>query len=295
MPDNTDEELSDNQKNTQSKKTSEKIISAKDKEAISQNQENENMEIHHHPDLHHKPKKWKEYFLEFLMIFLAVTLGFFAEDLREHVNDNAKEKEFMTALIDDLKSDTSRYQQVINEIKVLIPALDSSYINIKEGSRFNYTLLGKWQFSINQMNVEYRPGLATIQQMKSSGNLRLIKNKEVEKQILDYEAFAKGKLERGNDYIHAAVVKVYAMEDALCDYTNFRKADLGQTVNSNDTTNYPEYNMPILDKDILKQNEFANSFISYKASITNYRATANEAKENASYLIKLINKEYHFE
>jgi hypothetical protein len=34
------------------------------------------MEVHHHPDLHHKPKKWKEYFLEFLMIFLAVTLGF---------------------------------------------------------------------------------------------------------------------------------------------------------------------------------------------------------------------------
>ncbi len=31
------------------------------------------MEVHHHPDLHHKPKKWKEYFLEFLMIFLAVT------------------------------------------------------------------------------------------------------------------------------------------------------------------------------------------------------------------------------
>jgi hypothetical protein len=41
------------------------------------------MEVHHHSGMHHKKKNFKEYFLEFLMIFLAVTLGFFAENLRE--------------------------------------------------------------------------------------------------------------------------------------------------------------------------------------------------------------------
>ena len=35
--------------------------------------QHENMEVHHHPDLKHKKKHWTEYFLEFLMIFLAVT------------------------------------------------------------------------------------------------------------------------------------------------------------------------------------------------------------------------------
>ena len=38
----------------------------------------ENMEVHHHPDLHHNRKYIREYFLEFIMIFLAVTLGYFA-------------------------------------------------------------------------------------------------------------------------------------------------------------------------------------------------------------------------
>ena len=51
------------------------------------------MEVHHHPDLHHKKKNLKEYFLEFLMIFLAVTLGFFAETLREKISDNHREKD----------------------------------------------------------------------------------------------------------------------------------------------------------------------------------------------------------
>jgi hypothetical protein len=38
------------------------------------------MEVHHHPDLHHRRKKFKEYFLEFLMIFPVVPLGFIAGD-----------------------------------------------------------------------------------------------------------------------------------------------------------------------------------------------------------------------
>jgi hypothetical protein len=38
------------------------------------------------PDLHPDPKKRKEYFLEFLMIFLSVTVGFFAETIRESIS-----------------------------------------------------------------------------------------------------------------------------------------------------------------------------------------------------------------
>jgi hypothetical protein len=36
------------------------------------------MEVHHHPNV--EKKGYKEYFLEFLMIFLAVTMGFIAEN-----------------------------------------------------------------------------------------------------------------------------------------------------------------------------------------------------------------------
>ena len=53
------------------------------------------MEVHHHPHVENLPagqagKKFKEYFLEFLMVFLAVTLGFFAEGLREHIADKER-------------------------------------------------------------------------------------------------------------------------------------------------------------------------------------------------------------
>src|ERR1700712_5572087 len=63
------------------------------------------MEVHHHPQLEHKPKPWKEYLLEGLMIFIAVTMGFFAESLREHIAN--KDKEIIASLVRDVKKDTS--------------------------------------------------------------------------------------------------------------------------------------------------------------------------------------------
>src|SRR5437762_1603799 len=53
----------------------------------------ENMEVHHHP--HVEKKNFKEYLLEGLMIFLAVTMGFFAESLRENVSNHEKELNYM--------------------------------------------------------------------------------------------------------------------------------------------------------------------------------------------------------
>jgi hypothetical protein len=69
------------------------------------------MEVHHHP--HVEKKNFKEYFLEFIMIFLAVTLGFFAESYREHLSDRSKEKEYISSLIEDIKIDTTQLSKHI--------------------------------------------------------------------------------------------------------------------------------------------------------------------------------------
>lgn len=42
------------------------------------------MEVHHHQHISKHAKPWKEYLLEGLMIFIAVTLGYAAENMREH-------------------------------------------------------------------------------------------------------------------------------------------------------------------------------------------------------------------
>ena len=45
------------------------------------------MEVHHHPEMPHRHrKKFGEYIKEGLMIFLAVFMGFVAENIREHLS-----------------------------------------------------------------------------------------------------------------------------------------------------------------------------------------------------------------
>ena len=83
------------------------------------------MEVHHHPDLHHKKKHWKEYVLEFIMIFLAVTLGFFSENIREHFSDKGKTHEFATLLYQDFTADSLKLVQLIKYTDEKIKNVDS--------------------------------------------------------------------------------------------------------------------------------------------------------------------------
>ena len=69
------------------------------------------MEVHHHP--HVEKKSFKEYLLEGLMIFLAVTLGFFAETIREHLVEKEKERQYVESLCADLQSDIRNADSLI--------------------------------------------------------------------------------------------------------------------------------------------------------------------------------------
>lgn len=70
------------------------------------------MEVHHRS---HKPKNWKEYITEFIMLFAAVTLGFFAENVREHQIVIERKDQNLLAMVQDLKRDSVQLEQRIIE------------------------------------------------------------------------------------------------------------------------------------------------------------------------------------
>src|ERR1700741_1160662 len=81
------------------------------------------MEVHHHPEV--EKKGFKEYVLEGLMIFLAVTMGFFAESIREHMSDHTKEREFMRNMVQDLKADTASLNSEVIDFKRIFLNVDT--------------------------------------------------------------------------------------------------------------------------------------------------------------------------
>src|ERR1700744_3343012 len=81
------------------------------------------MEVHHHPEV--GKKTFKEYLLEGLMIFIAVTLGFFAESLREHIHRASRETDYARSFVADLRTDTTGINRAIKQNVYNLGRLDS--------------------------------------------------------------------------------------------------------------------------------------------------------------------------
>ena len=184
MADNTDEEHLANSTNTQSENLSDEIIPTKETEPIKPNQETENMEVHKHPHRVTHKKKWGEYLLEFFMLFLAVFLGFLAENFREHTVEREREKEYARSLYDEFYADSVAIANKVNAR--LSKERDCDYLcsYIKDSSLTNlpkefYPAYTTVFLFINSYTFEPKDGV--LSQLKSSGSLRYFKNPELQK------------------------------------------------------------------------------------------------------------------
>jgi hypothetical protein len=148
------------------------------------------MEVHHHPDLHHKKKKFKEYLLECLMIFIAVTLGFIAETIRENISERHREKDYMVGLINNLQSDTSNLNGIISRndlelrgIDTLMKISKNNFINIStQDSIFFYVMAYTFELHIFQFND------LTLVQLRNAGGYSLIKTSNIADSVALYES-----------------------------------------------------------------------------------------------------------
>ena len=92
------------------------------------------MEVHHHPHIGHKEKQWKEYLLEGLMIFLAVSMGFIAENIREHISEENKKKELLEIVSLDFSKDLEQLKYHENFAKEKLE-LCNKVINYFDGNQ----------------------------------------------------------------------------------------------------------------------------------------------------------------
>jgi hypothetical protein len=141
------------------------------------------MEVHHHS---HGGKKWLDHLWEFVMLFLAVTLGFFVENQREHLVENRREKAFIYSADEDRMQDIYQLDSIISKRKETQKWLDSLlyFLNHdprQHGSDIYY--YARWSprtyrfYSIDR----------TLTQLKYGGNFRLIHNKKVSDALANYD------------------------------------------------------------------------------------------------------------
>jgi hypothetical protein len=144
----------------------------------------ENMEVHHH-SRKHLSKKWKDYLYEFLMLFLAVTAGFFVENKREYYIEHQRANQFSKQLLADLRLDSSMFEGLNRRIQNMQKGHDSLfYLLIQKTGSTDKEIL---EILLPLVYVSDIPATTTTyNQMKTSGSLRYIENPHLTADLQDY-------------------------------------------------------------------------------------------------------------
>ena len=144
------------------------------------------MEVHQHSHVNHS-KKWKNYLYEFLMLFLAVSAGFFMENLREHHVESDREEQYMKSLLNDLKADTTNITNIIERNMAWKHNADSLFI-LMSLPDFSDKMVSIYFFSrkISLREFFYMTD-GTLNQLNNAGGLRLISHYDIVDSISSYK------------------------------------------------------------------------------------------------------------
>ena len=177
------------------------------------------MEVHHHPKV--EKKNFKEYFLEFIMIFLAVTLGFFAENIREHFDEQKTTQKYLESLKMELIHNKIVFKSADSLYTTRLPVEDSivrRFIQKKENEDLQITA-----HLINTSRGQYTPAIeiSAYTQLINSGGLKYL-DKRLRDSLSKYENLIEAYKTYNtivNNYMLMAFPGITSVED-LSDLIN---------------------------------------------------------------------------
>jgi len=144
----------------------------------------DDMEVQKHPHHVTNKKKWGEYLLEFFMLFLAVFLGFVAENVRETSVEHEREKQYAQQLYTEFYADSIAFAKKVTARLDKERDCDYLYSYIKDSSLTDlpkkfYPAYTTVFYLINSYTFEPKDGI--LSQLKSSGSLRYFKEPRLQK------------------------------------------------------------------------------------------------------------------
>jgi hypothetical protein len=244
------------------------------------------MEVHAHA--HTPRKKWTHYFWEFLMLFLAVFCGFFAENQREHMIEHKREKKYIASLVKDVELDVVSLKQAKEIRKKYIIYYDSLIYLFKNYHDSNLTDIYFYARHVGRF-TDFKYHDATIQQLKNGGNLRLIRNKNAADSIIIYD----------NEIINTV------LQQQLYESTNknrtasdfwgklFNAYEWNETVDKSAAIIRTQHNPELFNKDPKLINDFAMHTAMIKTASLICIGFIDTAINYAERLVDFLKKEYH--
>lgn len=210
------------------------------------------------------------------MLFLAVFCGFLADNYREYLSEKETEKQYISSLLVDLNTDNKRLEQVIKFSEKQMNILDSLLMQFSSPEISNNSISSFRQWSRSNGFQDFIYSDRTIEQLKSTGALRLIEDKAVSDSLMQYDAAVRRLLLQQN-----------TLNDLLTDqtlYNNFYRFTDMQNPNAETIplTTFGKNNLDVA---------FANRSY-WKGGLNYLNIGFRELKTEGEHLIYFIKKEY---
>ena len=224
------------------------------------------------------------------MLFLAVTLGFFVENQREHFVEHKREKQYMRSMIQDVKIDLRNIELSQAEKVRMVQFSDSLTQSYVDGTYKENT--GKFYYYARNFSTYQNLFImtdGTLSQLKNSGGLRLIRKSDIVDSLQAYDNLANQfrlSQEREDRY--------------LMDYRDVMAKIFDIRTFSSMVKIYPDINMPNGNPPLFNEDKQLINEMLIKVHIVKRNKLASiqyltRLKEKAANLIELIKQEYHIQ
>ena len=256
------------------------------------------MEVHHPHHPTHK-KKWSEYIIEFVMLFTAVTLGFLAENIREHQIMSHRVEQNKITILKDLQADSINISSALaiedsciytfNRLNNILYLAKTNKINqnqlIDSIKKFDNLIAYSTTLYVNN---------SSFKNMQSSGLLSYLDEGELKNTLASYyEVNFKG-IEAANEFF----------DQVGTAFNNYLPIGVGKLIRKNENfskeylTNskegYQDFMMSLnKTKNILQSDEFIYEVQKYYNFIFYYRVNVFRIKKSNDALLKLLRSEMH--
>jgi hypothetical protein len=226
------------------------------------------------------------------MLFLAVFCGFLAENFREHIIDHGRELQYMKSMLADLDEDIILLQSQENELKRRWHSCDSIAYFLKSG---NIKEIGAEIYYHGRIIGFYNPTLSltgrTLDQLKSAGMFRLIRNHLVADSILKYDE-AKREYESGIANLINEIKSVQEQNKLLFDTKVFEAATV-YTDTFSYKTSRPAGNPALLNYETNFLQRYYNGVYYLKRIIEGCLGRLKYCRQMNKSLTETIKREYH--
>jgi hypothetical protein len=226
----------------------------------------------------------RDYIFNFLMIFLAVFMGFLAENYRENLADKGKEKEYIKSLILNLQDDSLRLSKLIPLLVYKHKGLDSvvtlSKANLEIAVNRRALILNLFKYF--KIDWEFRTNDATISQLKSSGDLRLLQKNHVADSIAKFDV----------TFEELISAEVYLTERHNTAVSLLWKITDITFVNSEDLSLPEDTDPPPIVCDNQTRIEFSNWLWNYSDATSHWTNVLRRQQIETNRLIVFLKKQY---